>query len=243
MIKKAYLNWSSGKDAAFALYKMQSQKDLKIEKLLTTLNSEVNRVSMHGVRKELLLKQANSIGLPIDIIELEGNVSMQTYNLKMNIAVLKLLEEGFTHSVFGDIFLEDLKKYREEQLARVGIQAVFPLWKQNTHQLISDFIASGFKAITVCVNANVLDRSFCGRIIDQKFVDDLPADVDPCGENGEFHTFVFDGPIFKNPIEFKKGEIVQRSYNSHEDEEDNCFSDDVKSWDTSFWYCDLIPKN
>ncbi|CAM4299874.1 diphthine--ammonia ligase [Gillisia limnaea] len=241
-MQKAYLNWSSGKDAAYSLYKLQQENTLRVEKLVTTLNSEVDRVSMHGLRKELLILQAKSIGLPIDIIALEGNVSMQSYNSKMHSAVSKLLGEGFTHSVFGDIFLEDLKEYREEQLARVGIQAVFPLWKQNTHQLISDFIDSGFKAITVCVNAKVLDRSFCGRIIDQKFVEDLPSGVDPCGENGEFHTFVFDGPIFKNPIEFEKGEIVQRSYNAREDEEDNCFTDDVKSWDTSFWYCDLIPR-
>ena len=241
-MKKAYLNWSSGKDAAFALYKLQSFDDIKIEKLVTTLNSEVNRVSMHGVRKELLLLQAKSIGLPIDIIALEGTVSMETYNLKMRIAVSKLLKEGFTHSVFGDIFLEDLKEYRENQLAGVGLKAIFPLWKKDTHQLINDFIASGFKAITVCVNSKVLDRSFCGRILDKKFIADLPPGVDPCGENGEFHTFVFDGPIFKNPIEFEIGEMVQRSYTAHEDEEDNCFNDDKKSWDTSFWYCDLILK-
>ncbi|MFO8146540.1 MAG: diphthine--ammonia ligase [Gillisia sp.] len=240
-MKKAYLNWSSGKDAAFALYKLQSHNDLKIEKLLTTLNSEADRVSMHGVRKELLLLQAKSIGLPVDIIELEGNVSMEVYNSKMSLAVSKLLKQGFTHSVFGDIFLEDLKEYREKQLAGVGLKALFPLWKKNSHQLINDFIASGFKAITVCVNSKVLDRSFCGRIIDHKFLADLPPGVDPCGENGEFHTFVFDGPIFKNPIEFEIGEIVQRSYKAHKGEDDNCFSDDVKSWDTSFWYCDLIP--
>ncbi|MFO7721437.1 MAG: ATP-binding protein [Gillisia sp.] len=242
-MKKAYLNWSSGKDAAFALYTLQGAGDIKIEKLVTTLNSEVDRVSMHGLRKELLLSQAKSIGLPVDIIALEGNVSMETYNSKMRIAVSNLLEEGFTHSVFGDIFLEDLKEYREKQLAGVGIKAHFPLWKKDTHQLINDFLASGFKAITVCVNSKVLDRSFCGRIIDQNFLADLPPGVDPCGENGEFHTFVFDGPIFKNPIEFEIGEVVQKSYKALEDEEDNCFSSDEKSWDTSFWYCDLIPGN
>ena len=242
-MKKAYLNWSSGKDAAFALYKLQSYGDIKVEKLVTTLNSEVDRVSMHGVRKELLLLQAESIGLPIDIIALEGNVSMEIYNTKMRLAVSKLLEEGYTHSVFGDIFLEDLKEYREKQLAGVGLKGVFPLWKKNTHQLITDFIASGFKAITVCINSKVLDRSFCGRIIDHEFLADLPPGVDPCGENGEFHTFVFDGPIFKNPIAFEIGEIVQKSYTAHEDDEDNCFSSDEKSWDTSFWYCDLIAKN
>lgn len=241
-MKKAYLNWSSGKDAAFALYLLQGERDFKIEKLVTTLNSELNRVSMHGLRKELLSSQAKSIGLPLDIIALEGNVSMEIYNSHMGIAVSKLLKEGYTHSVFGDISLEDLKEYREKQLSGVGLKAVFPLWKKDTHQLIRDFIASGFKAITVCVNSKVLDRSFCGRIIDQEFLEDLPRGVDPCGENGEFHTFVFDGPIFENPIEFEIGEVVQRSYTALEDEEDNCFSGDEKSWDTSFWYCDLIPK-
>ena len=240
-MKKAYLNWSSGKDAAFALYTLQDAGDIKIEKLVTTINSAVDRVSMHGVRKELLLLQAKSIGIPIYIIALEGNVSMETYNSTMRIAVSKLLKEGFTHSVFGDIFLEDLKENREKQLEEVGLKAVFPLWKKDTHQLINDFLASGFKAITVCVNSKVLDRSFCGRILDQNFLADLPQGVDPCGDNGEFHTFVFDGPIFKNPIKFEIGEIVQKSYKAHEDEEDNCFSSDEKSWDTSFWYCDLIP--
>ena len=138
------------------------------------------------------------------------------------------------------IFLEDLKQYREQKLNEVGIQAEFPLWKENTKNLLEEFISLGFKAITVCVNAKLLDESFVGRIIDKQFLEDLPRGVDPCGENGEFHTFVFDGPIFKTPVDFKIGEKVLRSYQSTEDEEDQCFqTDDKLKWDTSFWYCDL----
>jgi uncharacterized protein (TIGR00290 family) len=238
---KAYLNWSSGKDAAFALYILRQKGDLKISKLVTTLNTEVDRISMHGVRRELLEEQARSLGIPVHQIPLGGNVSMATYNRIMQEQVELLKNEGYTQSIFGDIFLEDLKVYREEQLKKVGITAVFPLWKRDTCQLIEEFLKAGFKAITVCVNAKVLDESFCGRIIDRDFIDALPDGVDPCGENGEFHTFVFDGPIFKDPVKFEIGEKVQRTYQASEKKEDNCFSDKEKTWDTSFWYCDLIP--
>lgn len=239
-MKKAYLNWSSGKDAALALYKVQQEGKYSVQKLVTTVNTEFNRISMHGVRKELLQKQAEYLNLPLHQIELHGEVSMKDYNDVMKIETNKLLDEGFIHSIFGDIFLEDLKDYREKQLEEIGVQAVFPLWKQNTKELLKEFITTGFKAIIVCVNTNKLDKSFCGRIIDQSFLSDLPKDVDPCGENGEFHTFVFDGPIFKNPIEFEKGEMVEKSYKPAKESDNNCFSDDQKSWDTSFVYCDLL---
>ena len=160
---KTYLNWSSGKDAALALYKLQKSKKYQVEKLVTTVNSEVDRVSMHGLRTELLVKQAESIGVPLKLIELKGTVSMEMYNAAMNEAVMQLKSEDYSHCVFGDIFLEDLKKYREEQLDKIGIEAVFPLWKNDTKELITEFIDLGFKAITVCVNAKVLDKSFCGR--------------------------------------------------------------------------------
>jgi uncharacterized protein (TIGR00290 family) len=240
---KAYINWSSGKDAAFALYKMQKEQKFKVEKLVTTINSEVDRVSMHGLRKELLLRQAESLEIPLQIISLNGNVSMQTYNAIMKTEVSILIAEGYTHSVFGDIFLEDLKDYREKQLTEVGLKAVFPLWGTNTRELMDEFIREGFKAITVCVNAKLLDKSFCGRIIDHQFIADLPVNVDPCGENGEFHSFVFDGPIFKNLVEFDTGEIIEKQFSSVGDEKEDCFTDKIKSWDTRFWYCDLIPKN
>ena len=240
-MEKVYINWSSGKDAAFALYKIQKEQKFKVEKLVTTINSEVGRVSMHGLRKELLIKQAESLQIPLQIIELNGNVSMQTYNAIMKAEVSKLIAEGFTQCVFGDIFLEDLKEYREKQLAEVGLKAVFPLWDKNTRELMEEFIAEGFKAITVCVNAKLLDKSFCGRIIDEQFISDLPENVDPCGENGEFHSFVFDGPNFKNPVNFEIGKIVEKHFSPNEDKRDDCFTDKIKSWDTRFWYCDLIP--
>lgn len=241
-MKKSYLNWSSGKDAAFALFLLQNSKEIKVDKLLTTVNAEVDRISMHGVRNELLQLQAESLQLPLELIELEGDVSMETYNDKMESCVSHLQKQGFTHSIFGDIFLKDLREYREKQLAEVGMKAVFPLWGRPTERIMEDFLQAGFKAITVCVNEKELDRSFCGRIVDEKFLADLPSGVDPCGENGEFHTFVYDGPVFKKPVAFIKGELVQRTYAPSKKEADSCFSDKKRSWDTSFWYCDLLPK-
>ncbi|WP_079734303.1 Dph6-related ATP pyrophosphatase [Salegentibacter salegens] len=238
-MKKAYINWSSGKDAALALYKVQQDSEYSVEKLVTTVNTEFNRISMHGVRIELLQKQAEHLDLPLHQIKLHGEISMEEYNEVMEIETKSLLNQGFTHSIFGDIFLEDLKTYRENQLQEVGLKAVFPLWNQNTTELLEEFIESGFKAIVVCVNTDKLDKSFCGRLIDQSFLNDLSENVDPCGENGEFHTFVFDGPIFKKPIDFKIGEMVEKSYKP-EELDDNCFTDDQKSWDTSFVYCDLL---
>ncbi|WP_029033702.1 diphthine--ammonia ligase [Salinimicrobium terrae] len=239
-MKKAFLNWSSGKDAAYALYLLQQADNFSIEKLVTTINSENNRISMHGLRQELLMEQAKIIGIPLQIISLDGNVSMDTYNRIMEKETGKLKSEGFTHSVFGDIFLEDLKQYREQQLQKVDLLPVFPLWKKDSAALMKDFLASGFKAITVSVNAKVLDQSFCGRIIDQDFLSDLPEGVDPAGENGEFHSFVFDGPIFKEPVTFQKGEIVERSFDPAKTKKENCFKEEQESWDTKFYYCDLF---
>jgi len=211
-MKKAFLNWSSGKDAAYALYLLQQQKEFNVEKLVTTINSENDRVSMHGLGKELLLKQADNIGISLHLISLAGNVPLSDYNKIMEKETLQLKEEGYTHSIFGDIFLEDLKQYREQQLQKVEIEGVFPLWKKDTAQLMQEFLSAGFKAITVSVNAKLLNKSFCGRIIDEDFLNDLPEGVDPAGENGEFHTFVFDGPIFSDSVTFQKGEIVERSF-------------------------------
>lgn len=238
-MKKAFLNWSSGKDAAYALYLLQQQKEFNVEKLVTTINSENDRVSMHGLRKELLLKQADSIGISLHLISLAGNVPLSDYNKIMEQETLKLKEEGFTYSIFGDIFLEDLKQYREQQLQKVEIQPVFPLWKKDTSELMQEFLSAGYKAITVSVNTAVLDKSFCGRIIDENFLADLPKGVDPAGENGEFHTFVFDGPILSTPITFQKGEIVERSFSPVKNKDDNCYKEKQESWDTRFYYCDL----
>lgn len=238
-MNKAYLNWSSGKDATLALFFLQHNRDIKIEKLVTTLDSTSSRISMHGLHKELLFHQCQNLQLPLQIIDLPGDVPLKEYNRIMRKATSVLLEKGFTHSVFGDIFLEDLRRYREEQLSKMGIKAIFPLWKMDTSELIQRFIKEGFKAITVCVNAKSLDKSFCGRIIDKQFLEDLPNNVDPCGENGEFHTFVFDGPLFQNPVRFLKGNVYS---DIKEPENKSQLNLQKKTWDTNFWYCDLIPK-
>ncbi len=240
-MKKAYFNWSTGKDSALALYKIFQQKEYSVTHLVTTVNKDFERVSMHGLREELLDIQVERLQLPLQKIYFPAQVSMSDYDKAMWKATNSLMNKGFQYGIFGDIFLEDLRSYREKKLKEVGITGVFPLWKQNTSTLLKEFLSLGFKAITVCVNAKLLDASFVGRILDESFINDLPETVDPCGENGEFHTFVFDGPIFSSPIEFTLGEKVLKTYTPSEKGEDNCSSDD-SVWDTAFWYCDLIPK-
>lgn len=244
MKKKALFNWSSGKDSALALYKVLQDPEFEISCLLTSVNQEFQRVSMHGVRIELLEQQANSIGIPLEIMQIPEMPTMKVYESVMQLTLEKLKSQGLTHSIFGDIFLEDLRKYREEKLARMGFEAVFPLWQQPTSNLIQEFIDLGFKTIVVCVNERFLDKSFVGRIIDQDFINDLPNNVDVCGENGEFHTFTFDGPIFSKPIEFKIGEIVYRKYEKPEEDSSNksCDSAATDAFDFGFWYCDLLGK-
>lgn len=242
-MKKAYFNWSSGKDSSLALYKTLNQSEYQVDFLLTNINKEFNRVSMHGLREELLEKQAAAIGIPLRKIEFSGNVTMKEYDEVMQNAMQAIVNKNYTHCFFGDIFLEDLKAYRDAKLQEVGITGVYPLWKKNTKILLQEFLDLGFKAITVCVNAEYLDKSFVGRVLDQKFIDDLPKNVDVCGENGEFHTFVYDGPIFKEPVLFEKGEVVHKTYQPSEDKDDNCYQKDKEvNWDTGFWYCDLYLK-
>jgi uncharacterized protein (TIGR00290 family) len=165
---------------------------------------------------------------------------MQEYEQAMVEKVSALKSNGFSHSVFGDIFLEDLKKYREEKLATLDMQCVFPLWKISTTQLMQEFLQLGFKAIIVCVNEKFLDKSFCGRLIDESFVRDLPPNVDVCGENGEYHSFVFDGPIYQYPIPYVKGEIVYRKYQAPQQAQDNCNPMNAAS-EYGFYFCDLMP--
>ena len=236
---KSFFNWSGGKDSALALYHAQKNKQYSIERLLTNINGVHRRISMHGVREELLELQAKAIGLPLQKIILPGEPSMQEYENTMKKTVQELQSENFTHAFFGDIFLEDLKIYREQQLSKAGIECVFPLWKINTTSLIKEFLQFGFKTIVVCVNEKFLDKSFCGRIIDEDFLKDLPANVDACGENGEFHTFVFDGPLFQHPVNFTKGEIVYRKYKAPKQPSDNCFQPTSDN-DYGFYFCDLL---
>lgn len=243
-MKKALFNWSSGKDSALALYKILQNPEFEISCLLTSVNQEFQRISMHGVRVELLEQQAKSIGIPLEIMQIPEMPTMEVYENVMQETLGKLKNKGITHSVFGDIFLEDLRKYREDKLVTLGFEAVFPIWKIPTHDIIQEFITLGFKTIVVCVNERYLDKSFVGRVIDQQFIDDLPENVDVCGENGEFHTFCFDGPIFKKPIEFEIGEIVHRKYEKPKQDSSNtaCDTNDTTAYDYGFWYCDLISK-
>jgi uncharacterized protein (TIGR00290 family) len=241
--KKALFNWSSGKDSALALYKILQNPDFKIECLLTSVNQQFQRISMHGVRVELLQAQAKSIGIPLKIMQIPEMPTMEVYENVVTETLIELKKQGITHSVFGDIFLEDLRKYREDQLAKLDFKAVFPIWKIPTKDLIQEFISLGFKTIVVCVNERNLDKSFVGRIIDQDFINDLPEDVDVCGENGEFHTFTFDGPIFSKPIDFEIGEIVYRKYEKPKTKDSSntaCDTNTTDAFDFGFWYCDLI---
>lgn len=242
---KALFNWSSGKDSALALYKIQQNPDYKIDYLLTSVNQQFQRISMHGIRVELLEAQAKSIGLPLKIMQIPEMPTMEVYENVMIETLTELKNQGITKSVFGDIFLEDLRKYRENQLSRLGFEGVFPLWNVPTKELIQEFLSLGFKTIVVCVNERYLDQSFVGRVIDSDFINDLPENVDVCGENGEFHTFTFDGPIFSERIDFEIGEIVYRKYEKPKDQNTSntgCDTDAGDVFDYGFWYCDLIPK-
>jgi uncharacterized protein (TIGR00290 family) len=236
---KAFFNWSGGKDSALALYHAQKSGLYSIKKLLTNINGKHRRISMHGVREELLKKQAESIGLPLQKIILPEEPSMQEYEQQMKENLLALKKENFTHAVFGDIFLEDLKNYREQQLATVGLTAIFPIWKRDSVELIHEFLDLGFKTILVCVKADLLPKDFAGRVIDREFLKDLPKNVDACGENGEFHTFVFDGPVFSKPIHFVKGEVVYKEYIAPKTDEKLT----TTALSCGFYFQDLIPVN
>ena len=241
MANKSIFNWSGGKDSALALYHVLQDKNYQVERLLTNVNATYNRIAMHGVRVELLQQQAIELKLPLQELRMNDQPTMAAYNDAMASTMKALQTEGFTHSIFGDIFLEDLKKYREDRLAEVGFSAYFPLWKKDTTQLVHEFIDLGFKTIVCCIKSDLLDESFAGRIIDKDFLKDLPKGIDPCGENGEFHTFVFDGPIFSKPIPITIGEKVLRQYEAPKNKEDNCFSDDrPRPTNMGFWFCDLL---
>lgn len=236
MKPKAIFNWSSGKDSALALYKTLKEDCFEITSLLTSVNEEFQRISMHGVHVDLLQQQASSLGIPLMTMQIPKEPTMKQYREIMISTMDTIKSQGNRYSIFGDIFLEDLRKYREEQLQSIGMEAVFPLWKQNTSDLIHEFLNLGFKTIVTCVNETYLDKSFAGRIIDKDFIKDLPENIDPCGENGEFHTFTFDGPIFNNPIEFEIGETVKKTYPKPKSEHNDADGEYV------FWFCDLILK-
>lgn len=193
----------------------------RVEALLTTVTRDFDRISIHGVRRVLLEQQAASLGLPLDRICISKGATNEEYEAQTGEAFFTYHNRGIKSVAFGDLFLEDIRAYRERLLARHGMTGLYPLWGRDTSRLIREFIGQGFKTIIVCVDPAKLDSSFLGRVIDEKFLSELPPAVDPCGENGEFHTFVFDGPIFKTPVRFSLGEVVYRD---------------------SFWFCDLAPE-
>jgi len=203
------ISWSGGKDSVLALFLLNREK-FNVRTLITSISEDYNRVSMHGVRKELLEKQVNSIGIPLITISLPKDTTNEEYEKIMKREMLYFKSHRVYHVVFGDIFLEDIRNYRELNLSKIGMKAIFPLWKKDTKELAESFINLGFKAIITSVDSKFLEGTFIGKLFDLDFLDSLPSNVDPCGENGEFHSFVFDGPIFSYPIQFQKGEIVFR---------------------------------
>lgn len=217
------ISWSGGKDSVFSLYKIIHNNLLEPIGLLTTVTKEYDRVTMHGVRRLLIEKQASMLKMPLDIVFIPKDCSMEEYGNIMRQALRKYKERGIDGFVFGDIFLEDVRKYREGILKKEGFKAYFPLWGKDTKKLVLKFIELGFKAIIVCVDGEVLDSSYVGRELNKEFIEYLPKKVDPAGENGEYHCFVYDGPLFEKPMQIKIGEIIER-----------------KLGNKKFYYCDIL---
>ena len=220
-MESVLVSWSGGKDSTMAMYEILKNQNYQISALLVTVTEDYDRISMHGVRRTLLERQVASLGFPLEKVFISKNASNEEYELNMGQVLAKYKEAGITSVVFGDIFLEDLRAYREDKLATLDMRGIFPIWKRDTQKLAHSLIELGFKAITTCVDINTLGRQFVGRIIDEQFLSELPPTVDVCGEKGEYHSFVYDGPIFKDKVSYALGEIVLR--------------------ENRFCYCDLIP--
>lgn len=208
-------SWSGGKDSALALHRALGSGDLQVAGLLTTVTLPYDRVTMHGVRRALLLSQAESLDLPLTIAEIPSECTDLRYDEVMGKALSAAASSGVEAIVFGDVFLEDIRSYREERLARVSIEGVFPLWGEDSAALAMEFINLGFQAVITCIDSRALAGDFVGRDYDRALLADLPPGVDPCGENGEFHTFVWDGPAFAKPVAFTRGEVVVRDGRFH----------------------------
>ncbi|MFC1479167.1 diphthine--ammonia ligase [Planctomycetota bacterium] len=204
-------NWSTGKDSSISLYELLQDKRYDVAALLTTITREYKRVSMHGVQEELVLRQAESFEIPLEIVYIPRNATNEEYDNAMRKVLLGYREEGVFSVASGDIYLEEVRQYRVEKLASVGMDALFPVWGRESKEIAHEFIDLGFKAIVTCVDTEMLSEEFSGKEFDKDFLKDLPEEVDPCGENGEFHTFCYDGPIFKQPVHITKGDVVLRN--------------------------------
>jgi uncharacterized protein (TIGR00290 family) len=222
MREKVVVAWSGGKDSALALYEVLNAGSYEVLELLTTVTRDYDRISIHGVRRALVEQQANALGFPLEVTFISKGASDAEYENELLKALKRQRDSGASSVVFGDIFLEDVRKYRERLLPKVDMNGIFPLWKRDTQVLARQFINLGFKAEITSIDTTVLGKAFAGREYDEKFLSDLPANVDPCGENGEFHSFVYDGPIFHERVLLTKGEIVLR--------------------ENRFYFCDLLPK-
>lgn len=210
MRKKVWLSWSSGKDSAWTLHVLRERQDVEVVALLTTLNEQFDRVAMHSTRRELLEAQARAAGLPLVVVPLPWPCSNEQYEAAMSGACARAVAEGVEAMAFGDLFLEDVRRYRVEKLAGTGLEPLFPIWGLDTHALAREMVAAGVKTRLVCVDPRKLGREFAGRDLDDATLAELPEGVDPCGENGEFHSFVYGGPMFAEEIEVESGEVVER---------------------------------
>jgi uncharacterized protein (TIGR00290 family) len=212
------LSWSGGKDSALALHALRQMPDVEVAGLLTTVTEDYDRISMHGVRRSLLEQQAAAAGLPLHIVSIPRECPNEIYEERMTAVLTGIRDAGIRRVAFGDLFLEDLRAWRESRLAAFGMEALFPVWGRDTAALARDFLRLGFQAILVCIDTEALAPDFAGRSIDEDLLRDLPPGVDPCGENGEFHTFVHAGPVFRAPIPCRRGAVEDRG---------------------RFWFCDL----
>ena len=236
--QKITVSWSGGKDSAFALYKILLSNKYEVVGLHTLIGEETRRVGLHGVREEMISLQASALGLPVEFIFLPSADDHQQYESVMG-TYYKICKKNGTDAVlFGDIFLEDLKKYREGLLSDPGLIPVFPLWKIDSNILLNDFINLGFKTLICSANAKFFNEEHLGKTIDSHFVKNLSSEVDVCGENGEFHTFVYDGPLFKKPVNFTLGEVVKKDYTYHKKNDDGS----IGKLESSFWFQDILSR-
>ncbi|HYW74740.1 MAG TPA: hypothetical protein VE961_27185 [Pyrinomonadaceae bacterium] len=210
MAKKTLLSWSSGKDSAWTLHLLRQRSEVEVVGLMTTVNQLYQRIAIHAVRLELLRLQAQAVGLPLHIIDLPSPCTNDQYEQAMSEFIQQAHREAIECMAFGDLFLADIKAYREDKLSGTGITPLFPIWETPTDRLAAEMIASGLRAVVTCVDPQILPSSFAGREFNEQFLRDLPAEVDPCGERGEFHTFAFAGPMFKSRVNVEVGEIVER---------------------------------